>query len=261
MEENKSKRTSRIWKMSKEDLQKILDESTGICDALKNLNYNSRAVNYKTLTVRITEDGLSLDKMIANGKLLQKNGIKRETSEMLVEDSNVDRKLVKNRIIKEGLLEYKCVLCGNNGIWNGKELTLQLDHINGDNKDNRISNLRLLCPNDHSQTDTFAGRNAKRDIKEDKDKEPNFCQDCNKEILSGSKKCSPCNNKIYRKFDATKEDLEKLINEGKPLTGIGKMYGVTDNAIKKRCSAYGITLKRYNTSKNYQSFGNGKLPD
>lgn len=60
----------------------------------------------------------------------------------------------------EGLLKEECVLCGQNNIWNGKKLVLQLDHKNGNNKDNRIENLRILCPNCHTQTETYC-RNKK----------------------------------------------------------------------------------------------------
>lgn len=66
------------------------------------------------------------------------------------------------RILKYNLLEYRCALCGNCGEWNGQELILQVDHINGDHHDNRLENLRFLCPNCHAQTDTFAGKNVKR---------------------------------------------------------------------------------------------------
>jgi 5-methylcytosine-specific restriction endonuclease McrA len=52
-------------------------------------------------------------------------------------------------------------LCGQQPMWNGKQLVLILDHINGINNDNRLENLRLLCPNCNSQTPTFAGRNAR----------------------------------------------------------------------------------------------------
>ena len=68
---------------------------------------------------------------------------------------------MKSRLIKEEILEYKCALCGNTGEWQGQSLTLQLDHINGINNDNRLKNLRLLCPNCHSQTKTFSGRNKR----------------------------------------------------------------------------------------------------
>ena len=64
---------------------------------------------------------------------------------------------LKKRLIKEKILENKCAEC-NIVEWNGKQIVLQLDHINGDNSDHRASNLRLLCPNCHSQTDTWCGK-------------------------------------------------------------------------------------------------------
>lgn len=65
---------------------------------------------------------------------------------------------LKKRLVDENILEYKCAICGNTGTWQGKKLTLQLDHINGEHTDNRVENLRFLCPNCHSQTDTFGSR-------------------------------------------------------------------------------------------------------
>lgn len=79
----------------------------------------------------------------------------------------------------------------------------------------------------------------------------NTCKDYGKKILKQSEKCTARKNKIYRKFNASKEDLERLIfNENKPFTEIGKIYGVTDNAIKKRCNTFGIVIPRYNKRKN-----------
>ena len=66
---------------------------------------------------------------------------------------------LKERIIREGIIPYECALCGNKGEWNGKKLVLQLDHINGKHFDHRKENLRFLCPNCHSQTETFSGKN------------------------------------------------------------------------------------------------------
>ena len=80
--------------------------------------------------------------------------------EILIEDSpykNISR--LKIRLINEGKLEYICAICGNNGFWNNQPLTLTLDHINGKHLDHRIENLRFLCPNCHSQTETFSGKN------------------------------------------------------------------------------------------------------
>ena len=78
--------------------------------------------------------------------------------ETFVEGNYFDQKSLKSKVLKYNLIEYKCS-CGNTGEWNGKVLILQLDHINGNNCDNRIENLRFLCPNCHSQTETHSGKN------------------------------------------------------------------------------------------------------
>jgi hypothetical protein len=67
---------------------------------------------------------------------------------------------LKHRLWKEGLLEKKCSICGTKDEWQGKKLVHVLDHINGISDDHRLENLRLLCPNCNSQTDTFCGKNA-----------------------------------------------------------------------------------------------------
>lgn len=68
---------------------------------------------------------------------------------------------IRERLLKYNLIPYKCDICGNIGEWMKKPLRLQVDHINGDHNDNRLENLRFLCPNCHTQTETFAGKNVK----------------------------------------------------------------------------------------------------
>lgn len=68
---------------------------------------------------------------------------------------------LKNRILKEGILENKCSICGISE-WNNNQLNLELDHIDGKRTNHELNNLRLLCPNCHSQTDTYRSKNKKR---------------------------------------------------------------------------------------------------
>jgi 5-methylcytosine-specific restriction endonuclease McrA len=67
---------------------------------------------------------------------------------------------VKTRLITDNLISYNCQICHSPPEWRGEKLVLVLDHINGINDDNRVENLRFLCPNCNSQTETFS-RNYK----------------------------------------------------------------------------------------------------
>lgn len=70
---------------------------------------------------------------------------------------------LKHRLFKEGIKQNVCECCGVSD-WLGSPIACELDHINGDSSDHRLSNLRILCPNCHSQTDTFRARNINRTI-------------------------------------------------------------------------------------------------
>lgn len=79
--------------------------------------------------------------------------------DVFVENSTYARHNIKRRLIQKSLKPYVCEECGLEGNWNGKPLSLQLDHKNGVNDDHRLTNLRFLCPNCHAQQDTYAGKN------------------------------------------------------------------------------------------------------
>ena len=92
----------------------------------------------------------------------------KDNSLIFTENSNASSHYVRSLLIKHNLKEYKCE-CGITNEWNGKTINLQMDHINGNRKDHRLENLRWLCPNCHSQTDTFCSRNGNKQKVSDED--------------------------------------------------------------------------------------------
>ena len=151
---------------------------------------------------------------------------------LFAKSSNVSTVSLKKRLIDAKLLEYRCSKCGITE-WQGEPLTLQLDHINGNHTDNRIENLRLLCPNCHSQTHTYAGKSASK-----YKRLSSYCTLCGKELKTHSTYCQECAKLLQRKVERpSREELKQMIRTI-PFTKIGLIYNVQDNSIRKWCDNY-----------------------
>lgn len=152
----KRKRTSVVWLHTKEQLQNIINQSATLVDVLRKLQVTNITAGYAALKKRSIEEGINLSKL--QGKRKHSNHFIAKPEEVLVENSLFNQSTLRRLLKRENIIPYICE-CGNDGTWRGKELKLQIDHINGVKNDNRIENLRYICPNCHSQTETFGGKN------------------------------------------------------------------------------------------------------
>lgn len=141
-----------------EIIQKALDESTSYESTLIKLGLFKGSMG--TLSSMVKEYSLSLENMNINKRKYSYGKANRiHSNAMFCENSTVHNHTIKNRIIQDSLIKYECCSCGISSVYNGKELRLELHHINGKRKDNRLENLQFLCPNCHSQTENYAGKN------------------------------------------------------------------------------------------------------
>lgn len=209
------------FEYTKETLQDAVQICTSVSDVIRHFGLKVTGSRHRHVKQRIKYFNID----ISHFQLTRKTWTKRTC----IEDV-----LVKNRLrnressstLREALKkigrEENCAECGQGSNWNGKPLRIQIDHIDGDGWNNTPENLRFLCPNCHSQTDTFAVKNAVRKG-------------------SKQKKIKPLKIKVeWSTKRITKEELEKLVWE-KPTTLIAKDYGVSDNSVGKWCKGYKIS--------------------
>ncbi len=146
--------------------------------------------------------------------------------EVLVVNSKYDRQLLKRRLIEKGIWKEVCSACGLGPKWNSNWLCLHVDHINGVPTDHRLENLRLLCPNCHSQTETY----CKKWIPERKS---GNCLDCNELIFPPSIRCSDCSIEHCKVKWPEQEILEKLF-ETKTIDEIAKIVGCSRRSVSRK---------------------------
>lgn len=156
--------TNKIYELTDEQFANIIKSSTNVSEVLFKLGYSVKGNSWGFSQVRKRMDDLNISPSEFKGKsaMVEKTKQSNLTAEMLFkENCKHNRNCLRRFIIKNNILPYRCEICGNSE-WNGKTLSLEIDHINGINNDNRLENLRFLCPNCHSQTTTYGSRNQQK---------------------------------------------------------------------------------------------------
>ena len=155
-----------IYSYTPQELQDLLDISTGYSNVLERMDLSPKGNNPKTLKKVIKEYNLDESQMNINRKKVYSSCGKNTSDKRTfkIEDilngkyPNYQSSKLCKKLFKYNYKEKRCEECGIVD-WNNKPITFHLHHKNGDHTDNRLDNLQILCPNCHSQTETYAGKN------------------------------------------------------------------------------------------------------
>lgn len=155
--------TNKIYEITDEQFVELIKNSTNISEVLFKLGYTVKGNSWGFSQVRRRMETLNLTPQQFKGKSALKTSDDRlvNPKNLLRENSKHARNVLRRYILSNNLIPYRCAICGITH-WNNKALSLELDHINGINNDNRLENLRFLCPNCHSQTTTYGSRNQQK---------------------------------------------------------------------------------------------------
>jgi predicted RNA-binding Zn-ribbon protein involved in translation (DUF1610 family) len=240
--------------LEKSQLQDILDNSSTFKEVLEKANKNPKSVSgtvRRYLKKYIEEIGCSFVKFDKNHKehmkaLHSKLRIKNSHPDPFSHDSGLQSSGMKKHMLNAGF-EYKCVKCKNDGNWQQESLSLQVDHINGDNRDNRKENLRFLCPNCHSQTKTGGSR---------KNKKKYLCPECKKPYQGHGVLCRSCSSSINnaKKFDQQNKKIEFTMSQD----GTFLVFSITDAGSgfdPKSLRSITSTFYQHNRKKDEQQGG------
>jgi hypothetical protein len=155
-------------KWTREILEPVVARSTSVNEVLRRLGLEPVGGHHTNISRRIKAYGLDTAHFtpVVRTERPGYNQRRRTADEILVEDTSPHARRVASSRLKRAMRdcgsEEQCALCGIEALWLGEPLPLEVDHIDGDWRNNRIENLRLLCPNCHSTTDSYRGRGKGR---------------------------------------------------------------------------------------------------
>lgn len=163
-----------LQKYTKEWLEELCADSYSLAEVLRKAGRKQAGGNQETLKKKIAEFEIDIShftgqlwnkgKTKKTDERLARNSLNKEKyqlEEVFCLNSPVTQRVLRGYVERHNILEYKCQFCDCDGYWLNTKIALEIDHINGNNTDNRIENLRYLCPNCHATTDTYRGKNIK----------------------------------------------------------------------------------------------------
>lgn len=223
-------------------LREAAENSTSISGVLRYLGLSISGAQARRAVQAAEKFGITLPKGgRPKGYIHPKTRNPTSNEEWFVENVLRHNADTKKRMLAMGI-ENECKVCGLENSWNGLPLSLQLDHIDGDRTNNLLSNLRFICPNCHTQTNTYAGKKT--------DRVQPLCLHCGTTVSIRARLCSQCflteHNSKPRAKNIIWPELDELLSELKesPVTEVAKSLGVSDNAVRKHLKRNGMPTSR-----------------
>ena len=222
---------------SDEALRKIAEDSNTMREFSEKLGYVSKSGKmYSVIKKEMSKRDIDISHFVTH-----KKGQKRTKENVFIKNSTADQTVLRSFFKKEDV-EYICSICGQKPFWNEKPMSLVLDHIDGDNKNDELSNLRWVCPNCNIQLPTTSRRKQVFD-----ESRISRCIDCGIKInCKSTTRCSNCEKKRRLEntshIPLTRDDLKKYIR-ALPFVKIGEKFNVSDNAVRKWCKKYKLPYK------------------
>lgn len=152
------------YKQDIDKLKYVVKNSSSLAEVLRKFDMSTNGTNPKNLRTFLQEQNIDFSHFKTPEEWLKISQTKKTIPLDKILKNEIaynDTCKLKSRLIREGLKENKCEMCGITE-WNGKELNMQLHHKNGNHKDNSFNNLQMLCPNCHAQTESYCGKSSKK---------------------------------------------------------------------------------------------------
>lgn len=223
------------WNINK--VKDAVADSVSFCEVLRKLNIPIQGNNSTTLRNLLNEYNIDYSHFTGRARIYRKKSV--DIEEYISNNKTIKASSLKRKLFELGIKQNKCDVCGISE-WNGKPIVCQLHHIDGNNNNNNIENLQILCPNCHSQTENYRKDLVQRYNKQEK----RYCKICGKEITRNASLCSNCMHINRRKVERPeKEQLIEDWRKYKNMVRISMKYGVSDNAVRNWLKSYNLPYK------------------